>query len=156
MAVAPRSCSKRLLPSWLHLNDLADTKLCCSLLIVYNQSMKEHKQIRRLVPNFIIAAIAVVALIMGVCFHISDDDMTAMSNIDSCTISAEFEGDLTPEEESMLRSGRICAIVATNQSLIYSTRSDVMELICYAVFAIGVMLLVSNNRNAPANVKARR
>ena len=121
--------------------------------------MKEHKQIRRLVSNFIIATIAVVALIVGICFRTSDDsddDLAAMSNIDSCTISAEFEGDLTPEEESMLRSGRICAIVATNQSLIYSMRSDVMELICYAVFAIGVMLLVSNNRNAPASVKVKR
>ena len=118
--------------------------------------MKEHKQIRRLVPNFIITTIAVVALIVGICFRTSDDDMAAMSNIDGCTISAEFEDDLTPEEESMLRSGRICAIVATNQSLIYSTRSDVMELICYAVFVIGVMLLVSNNRNAPANVKVKR
>ena len=118
--------------------------------------MKEHKQIRKLVSNFIIATIAVVALIVGICFRISDDDLAAMSNIDSCTISAEFEGDLTPEEKSMLRSGRICAIVATNQSLIYSMRSDVMELICYAVFAIGVMLLVSNNRNAPASVKVKR
>ena len=106
--------------------------------------MKEHKQIRRLASNFIIATIAVVALIVGICFRTSDDDLAAMSNIDSCTISAEFEGDLTPEEESMSRSGR------------NSMRSDVMELICYAVFAIGVMLLVSNNRNAPANVKVKR
>lgn len=118
--------------------------------------MKEHKQIKGLVSNCIISVIAVIALITGVCFHLSNDDTAAMDGISDCTVSTDFEGELTPEEESVLRSGRICAIVTTNQSLIYSTRSDIMELVCYAVFAVGIMLLVSNNRNVSANVKTRR
>ena len=44
-------------------------------------------------------------------------------------------GDLTPSEEAILKSGRTCAIATTNQPLIYSTRSDVMSLICFAAVA---------------------
>lgn len=117
--------------------------------------MKKHNQNILSVPNLIIAIITVVALVAGIWFKIDSPTTLSMSSIDECVITAEFEGDLTPSEEAILKSGRTCAIATTNQSLIYSTRSDVMSLICFAVVAIGVMLLASNNSCA-LSTKSRR
>lgn len=107
--------------------------------------MKKHNQNILSASNIVIAIVAVVALIAGICFKADNSSLPSMDSVDECAITAEFEGDLTPSEEAILKSGRTCAIATTNQSLIYSTRSDVMSLICFAVTAIGVMLLASNN-----------
>ena len=107
--------------------------------------MKKHNQNVLSASNLVIAVITVVALVAGIWFKIDSPATSSMNSIDECVITTEFDGDLTPSEEAILKSGRTCAIATTNQSLIYSIRSDVMSLICFAVVAIGVMLLVSNN-----------
>ena len=117
--------------------------------------MKKHNQNALSASNLVMAVITVVALVAGIWFKIDSPTTSSMSNIDECVITAEFEGDLTPSEEAILKSGRTCAIATTNQSLIYSTRSDVTSLICFAVVAIGVMLLASNNSCA-LSAKSRR
>ena len=107
--------------------------------------MKKHNQNILSASNLVIAVIAVIALVAGIWLKVDSSPSSSMDSIDECVITAEFEGDLTPSEEAILKTGRTCAIATTNQSLIYSTRSDVMSLICFAVTAIGVMLLASNN-----------
>lgn len=107
--------------------------------------MKKHNRNILSASNLIIAIITVVSLVAGIWFRVNSPATSSMNSIDECAIATEFDGDLTPSEEAILKSGRTCAIATTNQSLIYSTRSDVMSLVCFAVVAIGVMLLASNN-----------